>query len=313
VDRPRVCESLELFFIPFPGLPKLLLSATRLTDLRLFNISDSGYISPEAMISCLSALTRLETLILEFEFPESFPVQEHRRPPPPTHILLPALTWLQYNGVSEYLEVLLIRINTPLLDKLKISLFHQVITDTTQLARFIDRTPKLEAHNEAHVVFQNSGVRLTLQVPREFEKGLEISYEVDDWQVSFVTVAQACASSISQAFSATVERLYICGDYAYSRVDIHWLELLRPFTSVKSLYLSRVFAQRIAPALQGLIGETVVGVLPALQTLFLEDLNLSGPVQEAIGSFVSGRQFSGHPVAVSQWNKGQVELLKDYD
>jgi hypothetical protein len=61
-------RSLELVHIPFPGLPKLLLSATHLTDLRLSNIPLSGYISPEAMFSCLSALTRLETLILRTSF-----------------------------------------------------------------------------------------------------------------------------------------------------------------------------------------------------------------------------------------------------
>jgi hypothetical protein len=327
-------QFLELDSIPFPGLPKLLLSATHLTDLRLSNIPLSGYISPEAMFSCLSALTRLETLILEFESPES----EHRRPPPRTRTLLPALTWLQFNGVSEYLEQLVVQIDTPLLDKLKISLFHEFIPyaaqlaqlaqfipdtvqlapsipDTAQLAQFINRAPKLKAHNEAHVVFRSSGVRLTL--PRVFEKGLEITYEVEDLQIPYVTVARAC-TSLTQAFSATVERLYIRNDYGNWRGDIgvennNWLELLRPFTSVKSLYLSRVIVQRVAPALQELIGERVAGVLPALQTLFLEDLNLSGPVQEAIGLFVSGRQFSSHPVAVSQWNKGQVELLKDYD
>jgi hypothetical protein len=254
----------------------------------------------------LSALTRLETLILEFESPESFPVREHRRPPPPTHTLLPALTWLEFDGVSEYLEDLVVRIDTPLLDYLKISVFHQLIVlipDTAQLAQFISRTPKLKAHDGAHVVFHNSGVRLTLR--RVYGKGLEISYEVVDWQVSFM--AQVC-TSLSQVFSATVERLYIRDDYAHWRGDIgvennHWLKLLRPFTAVKSLYMSRVIVQRIAPALQGLIGERVAGVLPALQTLFLEDLNLSGPVQEAIGSFVSGRQFSGHPVAVSHWER----------
>jgi hypothetical protein len=133
------------------------------------------------------------------------------------------------------------------------------------------------------------------------------------FQVS--SVAQVCTLSLSQAFSAAVERLYIYDDYAnwqgYIRVEkSHWLELLRPFTSVKSLYLSRVNVRRtsIAFALQELIGERVAEGLPALQTLFLEDFNLSGPVQEAIRSFVSGRQFSGRPVAVSQWNKGQVEL-----
>jgi len=66
-------RSLQLAYIPFPGLPKLLLSATHLTDLQLFDITHSRYISPKAMVSCFSTLTRLETLILEFECQASFP------------------------------------------------------------------------------------------------------------------------------------------------------------------------------------------------------------------------------------------------
>jgi hypothetical protein len=300
---------LQLAHIPFPGLPKLLFSATHLTDLLLFDISHSGYISPEAMVSCFSTLTRLETLFLNFESPESFPVREHRRTPPPTRVLLPALTELNFYGISEYLEDLVVRIDTPLLDHLKITLF-DFISDSSiaQLAQFINRTPKLKAHNEARVVFDRSTVHLAL--PRQFVKGLGIIYRVVDWHV--LSVAQVCTSSPSQAFTATVERLYISDDYARWQGDIrveknHWLELLRPFTSVKSLYLSRVIVPRIAPALQELIGERVAGVLPALKTLFLEDLNLSGPVQEAIGSFVSGRQFSSHPIAVSHWERNSSD------
>jgi hypothetical protein len=198
-------------------------------------------------------------------------------------------------------------IDAPLLDNLKISLFDQFIPDTAQLAQFIDRTPKLKAHNEAHVAFRFRRVELRLE--EVFEKGLGISYEVVDWQVS--SAAQVYTLSLSQAFSATVERLYVCDKFAHWRLggDIqvennHWLELLRSFPSVKSLYLSRRIVPRIAPALQELTGERVAGALPALQTLFLEeDLDLSAPVQEAIGSFVSGRQFSSHPVAVSHWKR----------
>ena len=58
-----------LFFsgIPFPGLPSLLLSATDLSDLSLKGIPHTGYISPEAMVTCLSALTRLTRLTIHFE------------------------------------------------------------------------------------------------------------------------------------------------------------------------------------------------------------------------------------------------------
>ncbi|KAI0279655.1 hypothetical protein BGY98DRAFT_411475 [Russula aff. rugulosa BPL654] len=158
----RCLQILYLAHIPFPGLPKLLFSATHLTNLQIFNISNSGYISPEAMVSCFFALTGLEILILEFESPESFPIREHRPPPPSTRTLLPALTRLQFRGVSEYLEDLVVRIDTPLLDNLVIHIFHRFIPDTRQLAQFINRSPKLKAHNEAHLDFNDVEFHLRL-------------------------------------------------------------------------------------------------------------------------------------------------------
>jgi hypothetical protein len=89
-SAPRL-RYVYLHDIPFPGLPKLLLSASHLAQLRLINIPHSGYISPEAMATCLSVLTSLVTLCVQFESPESSPDQESRRPPPATRSVLPAL------------------------------------------------------------------------------------------------------------------------------------------------------------------------------------------------------------------------------
>src|SRR6266851_6831046 len=61
-------QSFWLYGIPFPQLPKLLLSANDIVDLRLENIPDSGYISCEAMVAGLSTSTKLETLIIEFQY-----------------------------------------------------------------------------------------------------------------------------------------------------------------------------------------------------------------------------------------------------
>jgi hypothetical protein len=255
-------RSLHLFHIPLPGLPNLLFSATHLTDLRLFKLSHSGYISPEAMVSCFFALTRLESLILTFESLESFPVWEHRCLPPPSRTLLPALTRLYFFGISEYLDDLVDRIDTPLLDDLGFTLFHQLIPYTSQLAQFINRTPKLEAHNEAHVFFCNWGVQLA--VHGESGKGLAISYEVEDWPVS--SLALVCTSSLSHALSATVELLHIYDDHESLQGDIqvekeHWLELLRPFTSVKSLLPDFEPRARLPPAYLSLTCHTVSSTL----------------------------------------------------
>ena len=69
---PRL-RDLTLYDIAFPGLPKLLPSAIHLVRLDLFGIPRSGYISPQAMVTCLSTLTRLERLCLIFDSPQSRP------------------------------------------------------------------------------------------------------------------------------------------------------------------------------------------------------------------------------------------------
>jgi hypothetical protein len=97
-----------------------------------------------------------------------------------------------------------------------------------------------------------------------------------------------------------LEELYIYGDSLWERnrqdhiENWQWLELLRPFTTVKNLYLSEEFAPHIVPALQDLVGTGTTEVLPALQNIFWEGLKVSGsgPVHEGIRQFVATRQVS---------------------
>jgi hypothetical protein len=96
-SAPRL-RYLHLNAVPFPGLPKLLLSTTHLAYLWLVNIPHSGYISSEAMATSLSLLTSLNTLQREFESPQSSPDQESRRSPPPTRIVLPFLMCFRSKG-----------------------------------------------------------------------------------------------------------------------------------------------------------------------------------------------------------------------
>jgi hypothetical protein len=302
-------RTLILKCIPFPGLPKLLLSTTHLVHLNLYKIPDSGYISPESIVAML---TSLETFVIGFKSPRSYPDRRSRRPPPPARTPLPVLTELRFKGVSEYLEDLVARIDAPLLDKLTIVFFHHLISDTPQLAQFISRTPKfkgIKAHDEARVFFSDSNVSVTLPQPSDGVLELRISCSQSDWQLS--SMAQVCSFSFPQALIPTVEHLYI-GERGFPQLrwqdDVEsnqWLEVLRPFTAVKSLYISQEFTPRIAPTLQELVGERVTEVLPALQTLFLENPPPSGPasVQEAIGQFVAGRHSASHPIAVSRWER----------
>lgn len=308
-SAPRL-RYLDLTRVPFPGLPRLLSSTTHLVYLYLWKTPHSGYISPEAMIRCLSGLTRLESLSLEFESPLSRPNQGRRRPPPPTRSVFPSLTCFIFKGVSAYLEDLATRFDAPLLDNLQITFFHQLIFDTPQLVQFITRTPNLRPPIEARVIFSSGFVQVTLTRPGETSpKGFGLGFTCGhtDWQLS--SLAQVFSSSIPQALISTVEQLYIYesgfleprwqGDVE----DSQWLDVFNPFTAVKDLYLSQNFVPRIAPTLQELVGERVVELLPALQCLFLEKLHPSGTVEEGIVKFVDARQLSDHPIAISLWEK----------
>jgi hypothetical protein len=202
------------------------------------------------------------------------------------------------------LEVLVARINAPLLDSLHIGFFHQLTYDTPQLAQFVARTPNLQPPVEACIVFYDGIVEVTSSrsFPRKFVS--RIACSASDWQLSSLT--QVCSSSFPEAFISTVERLYICrGVYRESCwqddiEDSQWLEVLYQLTTVKYLYLSQEFTSRIVPALAG-------GVLPSLQYLFLKDLHSSGPDQEAIEKVVVARKLAGHPIAVSHWDGKSYE------
>ena len=292
-------QRLELNSLPFPGLPKLLLSATHLVTLHLYDIPHSGYFSPEAIVTALSALTSLESLYILFESPRSRP-DRRRRPPPLTRTLLPALTHFEFQGVSEYLDDLVTRIDAPPLNHLDITFFHQLIFDTPQLTQFINRTPKFKAYNEAHVQFSERRVRVSTI---DEALRLAISCRQSEWQLS--SLAQVCGS----IFVLAIEHLYIQKDI-YSlphwQDDIEtgqWLELLHRLPAVKELYMYGEFTTRIAPTLQELVGGRATEVLPALQTLFIEEMWMLGiyGVRETIDKFVAARELAGHPIVVSSW------------
>ena len=146
-------QTLWFDFIPLPGLPKFLLSATHLVHLILTNIPHFGYFSPEEMAACLSVLTKLKSLTIIFESFQSLP-ETNRHPSPQTRALLPVLTWFSFAGVKEYLEDLVAQIDAPLLDRVTISL-RGFDSDIPQLTKFFGRTPKLKAHDEAYGVLDD--------------------------------------------------------------------------------------------------------------------------------------------------------------
>ena len=309
---PRL-QTLELDSVPFPALPKLLLSATDLVHLTLRRIPLSGYLAPETIVTGLAVMVNLKSLSIGFE-PSIFrPDLESRRPPPSTRTILPSLTRLAFQGVVEYLEDLVSQIDAPMLNITRIT-FYRLIFDIPQVAQFMRRTTMFEVLNEAHLDLDYHGVQVG-SIPPTCQWGIPVD-EMSGFRISVISGALVqWHSSLAQFFTSIlpficmVKHIYIYGPRQLSpqwRVNIdniQWLEIFHPLTALKSLYLSKVFAQRIAPALQKLVGGRATEVLPTLQNLYLERLWPWGPFQDGIEKFVAARQLSGHPMTVSLWER----------
>jgi hypothetical protein len=323
-STPRL-RYLLLQGIPFPGLPKLLLSATHLVSLRLYDIPHSGYISPEAMVTCLSMLTRLEQLCLAYLSLQSHVESQWqgRRLPLPIRSVLPALVDFYFRGPgdSDYLEDLTSRVDAPRLKHVSIDFTDETAFDNAQLFQFIGRTPALKASDKAHVIFGNGAESVTLSSndassSRPGQFNVEISCEALGRQLS--ALAKVC--NLTRALPLdTVEDLYIhekAGsrlnwDY-YPTENEEWLGLLKPFASVKHLYLSDYLKQSIAPAL--LVWDGVV--LPALKGIFLEVPRLLGPQahEEGIGQFMSPAHFPNlYPESHGLWPWNQNPSWPDHE
>jgi len=287
--------------IAFPTLPGFVSSTTHLTKLQLQKIPEAGYISPEAMGTSLSVLLELEELVIGFQSPQSRPPS--MIPPPLTRITLPALTYFEFRGVSEYLEGLIARIKTPKLHSLDVWFFLDLIFIIPQLNKFIGMTNMPKLCKRAYIELYPWSARITIESPTP----LHLRFKCDrlDWRVS--SMARLC-NELSPLLSE-VELLEVNGDpdlQVESQEDIEstqWLELFRSFTAVHGLYVSKKLGPPIAQALQELTGEWVTEVLPSLQSLSLGGFNPNGPIQGALEPYSAARQFSGHPITIKRWEQ----------
>jgi hypothetical protein len=200
-------RDLTLTHISFPSLPRLLSSATHLTALRLWNIPNTWYISPESIATSLSTLTNLEALVFQFGSPTPDPKRRRRPRPPTTRTVLPILTSLVFQGVSEWLEVLAARIDAPQLHDIKITFFNQLVLDIPQVAQLIGHVG-LSRPSELTLSFYPS---LLAQISSSRPQGTShgqaslqwtILCNALDWQV--YSIAQLCTQILPLCSSCGV-------------------------------------------------------------------------------------------------------------
>ncbi len=199
-----------------------------------------------------------------------------------------------------------------------VKFFNDIDFDTPELIQFVSRSSILKAPIEARVFFGGSSASVKLLPQAPYVKYFEVYIlcREPNRQLSFV--AQICTTS--SPLLSTTENLVIFEhskpglDWRDDGIEIiEWLELLLPFTAVKNLYLSKRLAPRIAAALQEITRGGTTGMLPSLQNIYLEGFQPSEPVQEGIAQFVSVRQLTNHPVAISVWIDQVRDTSKEVD
>ncbi|KAH9016377.1 hypothetical protein EDB83DRAFT_229513 [Lactarius deliciosus] len=135
-------NELYLWGISYPVLPMFLSSASGLVRLEFIAIPPTCHISPEAMLTGLAGLPRLETLAIEFRYP--IPRGDQRLTAPTTLVVcLPALSMFDFKGFCDYLEDLVAHIDAPRVKFFHIDYFNQPVYRIPQLSRFLARSEHL--------------------------------------------------------------------------------------------------------------------------------------------------------------------------
>ena len=311
-------QEITLYRIPFPALPMLLLSTSDLVTLNLFQIPVPGYISPERMVACLAALPKLETFAIRFQL---FPPRPDRiRPPPVTRHVLPALTLFSFRGAFEYLENLVIQIDSPKLEQISIIYLdppHDF--QVTQLSEFIDRSigPELTPSRHARVRFHFDSVDFLLS--REYPYG---SYSGCDRRIVTTTISldafdcdmPEVARVLSQlsAVFCTVLHLELKahldeGDQSNGAYNVEWLHVLRQFPAMQMLQVSLELAAPVFLALEDITAEMVAEIFPSLGLICLE-----GEPASSLEKIVAIRRSSECPITAVETIDEFNEILDSY-
>ena len=298
-------QELYLRHLPFPELPTLLLSTRGLVALYLSEIPPAGYISPQAMSACLSTLTRLTVLSIMFrlEDDDTFALPEEIEPATITPIVLPSLTSIYFRGICAYMEGLLAQIDCPRLRKIDLSYFYPSLGfQATQLSNFINRSedhqPSLFSKTEVNI-----GEEISLHVipkgPNSFNVSLSLRDFLQDfeWEVSDLLHV---FSKFSQTLSNT-HNLHIgfSGNRGTEMGHSEWVQLLRPFTTMKALMIYGDLAEDTALFLEEIDAEMATGLFPALEILCItKELSefSSSSIAKSVAKFCAVRRSSGRPV-----------------
>lgn len=301
---------ISLYGVAFPALPKLLLSTSNLTSLELCDIPISGYFSPEALVVGLSEMTQLKSLIINFDFWMSHFHVNNSYSHPRGHTVLPALTNFKFSGDNEYLEAIVSRIDTPLLELADLRFFNRFAFEIPHLTHFIRRTSQLGLPNHVKIAMSGCGfsVALVHQTGTPHTSPVHLFLQITCRQFhSQMATVPPISYQLSPFFSGVkLLELYAFPPVASGRDALdsaQWVELLRPFSGVEKLCVIDDLVLDIVRVLQLATSEPDLELFPVLRELSIGNSQEFTAALDSIAPFIAARGLSsGHPIVVSNWD-----------
>ena len=297
------------------GLPKgfpLLSSTIALSTLSLTHIEAPCYLPLGQLVTQIQGLPHLEELIIGLAA-SATPLPSSEEEPLPASIppvTLPTLRRLTFQGVSVYLDNFVAQINTPLLERLSLTLFLELaVTPLVNLNEFIQRT-EIFGCLVARVIFNKDGA--SIYADHYEQQGIEklslhVNCEPLDWKTDSVTLvcsALGDALSIIEKLTLDLDEDGMPSDWENTLDNMFWHGLLLPFVRVKRLHIGSSLALKLAQALRSEAGGFV---LPALRVLEVSlEFNFA---QMAFSSFIKTRKSMGHSVYLSAPLHGDEKVL----
>jgi hypothetical protein len=158
------------------------------------------------------------------------------------HVTLPHLRWFGFKGLNTYLEAILPRITTPVLEKFQFFFFNQPTFSFPHLLQFINATEKLRFRS-ARLMFHEEAVSVRAY-PREGARTYVLHMQVGcghlDWQVaSAAQIFNALGAVFSTVECLSLEywRHVIWSAWQNEADRMQWRDLLRSFSHVKTLHV----------------------------------------------------------------------------
>jgi hypothetical protein len=283
---------LHLTRIDIPGLLQLLHSSRNLEDLQLHEALNPWYFSIEELTDALSGLAQLRSL----HFTSTI---DHVPPPSRTdrRVILPALTRLKFRGSIKTLERLILRIDTPRLEDIQVTVLKDWDFDFSRLGKFVDGIEIHKSYHQARILSSEHAISISLTQPGA-PTCLKVRFLVRrDLQLVAIN---GVISGIS-ALLLNVEDLCISATQALTEEggyynNYRWLEFLNSFPGVKWLHLDVYDSTDIVCALQ--LQDTSFRRKTPYK-LYLPQPGLRhAPLSDTIVSLMISRWRSGYPIWV---------------